>query len=496
MKTIKFLAIYLLFVTVLQAQTENIFWNRDFWKTNPTVASIEQKILEGNNATTLNPYGFDAVVYAILAKTPNEVIKYLLSKKGNDVNKLTHDKRTYIFWAAYKGNFELMTYLISKNARMDLKDSHHFSVLTFAAVAGITNLDIYDLCIENGIDITTDKNEDGANALLLLIPHLKNFEIVDYFTKKGLGIDSQDKDGNGVFNYTAKAGNKAMLEKIIEKGTPYNKLNNNGGNAMLLATRGSRSGYNSLAFFKYLESLRVTPNITNKDGVTPLHNLAYGNKDLGTFNYFLSKGVDANQVDKKGNTALINASGRNSLEIITKLALNTKNVSHVNNNGQSALTKAISNSPKIVSFLIKKGADVHVVDTKGNNLVYYLIKSFSEENQEAFNQKIKALSRNGLNIKTVQKDGSTLFHLAVNTNNLELLKYVNTLGVDVNAKNNDGLTALHLEAMKAKHSKTLKYLLAIGANKDIKTDFDESVYDLAKENELLRKNNIDINFLK
>ncbi|AUP80627.1 ankyrin repeat domain-containing protein [Flavivirga eckloniae] len=495
MKVLKLPIVFLLLVSTLQAQ-ENIFWKRDFWKNNPTIEVIEQKIKEGNDIAALNPYGFDAVVYAILEKTPNKTIKHLLSKKGNGANKLTHDKRTYVFWAAYKGNLELMEYLISKNARMDLKDSHGFSVLTFAAVVGITDTAIYDLCIKNGIDVKTDKEEHGANALLLIIPHLKNFEMVDYFTKKGLRIDSKDNQGNGVFNYTARAGNKIMLEKLIEKGLFHNKPNNNGGNAILMATQGSRSGYNSLGFLKYLEGLGINPNITNNDGTTPLHHLAYGNKDLKTLNYFLKKGVDVNQFDKDGNTALINACGDNTLEIITALALKTKDLNKVNKNGQSALIKAINNSPSIISFLIKKGADVHVIDAKGNNLAFYLFKTFSSRKKEVFDKKVKLLISTGFNIKSTQKNGNTLYHLAIYNGDLELLQYVNTLGIDINAKNKDGLTPLHLAAMKAKNVDVLKYLLSVKADKAIKSDFDESVYDLAKENELLKQNNIDINFLK
>ncbi|MDO5969275.1 ankyrin repeat domain-containing protein [Flavivirga aquimarina] len=491
---IKKITFFILIIAVNSfGQNTNVLLDRTFWKTSPSIEIIDQKIAEGHDETVLNSYGFDAVVYAILEKAPNATIKYLLSKKGNDVNKLTHDKRTYVFWAAYKNNLELMRYLIAQGARMGLKDSHNFSVLTFAAVAGITNLDIYDLCIENGIDIKSDLDEHGANALLLLMPHLKDFKLVNYFTKKGLHIDSKDNNGNGVFNYVAKAGNKVMLEKLIKKGISHTP-NDNGGNAMLLATQGSRRGYNTLAFFNYLETLGIDANIINKEGITPLHNLAYGNKDLKTFDYFLSKGVNANQVDNEGNTALINASGRNSLEVITKLTLNTKHINHVNNNGQSALTKAVNNSPSVLKFLIKKGADVHVIDKKGNNLLYYLVQSFSTEKQEAFNQKLEILSNNGLDVKSIQKDGNTLFHLAVDSDNLELLKQANSLGIQVNNKNKNGLTALHLCAMKAKDTNSLKYLLSIGANKNIKTDFEESVYDLARENELLNKNNI--NFLK
>lgn len=494
MKKITILLFIFLTGSVLHAQNKNIFWDKEFWKTNPSIEVIEQKITEGNSAEQLNPHGFDATTYAILENYSNPVIKHLLSKEGNDINKLTHDKRTYIFWASYKGNIELVKHLIDSNARLDLRDSHKFSPLTFAAVAGQTNTEIYDVFIKNGIDIKADVNENGANALLLIIPHLKDISETDYFVSKGLDLNSVDANGNGVFNYVAVKGNKVMLAKLIEKGVPYKNSNNKGGNAILYASHGSRSGHNSLEFFKYLEGLGIAPNITNKQGVTPLHNIARGNKDLATFTYFTNKGVNVNQVDNEGNTALIKAAPRNTLEVISQLAKDTKSINHTNNDGESVLTNALSNKAEVVTFLIKKGSDVTVVDKKGNNLSYYLVKSFRPKKEDEFNQKLEVLSANGFDVKKLQKNGNSLLHLAVEENNFALVKKVKSLVEDKDIKNKDGLTALHMAAMNSKDSKILNYLITEGANKNTKTDFDESVYDLAKENELLNKQ--DINFLK
>ncbi|WP_394420791.1 ankyrin repeat domain-containing protein [Tenacibaculum mesophilum] len=488
---------FVLFMSTIQAQTKNIFFERSFWQEKPTIQLVEEKIKEGNSATALNPNGFDAVTYAILASAPNKVIKHLLTKKGNDVNKITHDKRTYVFWAAYKNNVEIMKHLIANNARMDLKDSHQLSPLTFAANAGQTNKEIYELCIQNGIDIKTDVDEHGANALLLVLPSLKDLSFVDYLTSKGLSVHNVDKDGNGAFNYAAKKGNKEILTLLIKKGLPYKNLNKKGGNAMLLATQGSRSGYNSLEFFKYLESLGIKPNITNNDGKTPLHNLARGNKDLNTFNYFLDKGVNANQIDDNGNTPLIIAASRNSLEIVQLLSEKTKNINHTNKKGHSALTYAVEyNSEAVVDYLVKNEADIQVKDDKGNSLAYYLVKSYHPKKVNDFNEKMSLLDNNGLNLTQLQANKNTLFHIAVEKNNIDLLKKINTLKIDVNAKNNEGLTPLHLAVMQANNTDVIKYLLSIGAKKSITTDFDETVHDLAKENEILNRKNIDINFLK
>ncbi|HQF11766.1 MAG TPA: ankyrin repeat domain-containing protein, partial [Paludibacteraceae bacterium] len=116
--------------------------------------------------------------------------------------------------------------------------------------------------------------------------------------------------------------------------------------------------------------------------------------------------------------------------------------------------------------------------------------------QDPFAAKAKLLQDKGLNLAAPQKDGSTLYHFAVVKNDLNLLKKLADLNIDINAKNKDDLTALHKAAMIAKDDAILKYLLSIGAKKEIKTDFDESAYALAKENETLTKKKTDLEFLK
>ncbi|MEC3906164.1 ankyrin repeat domain-containing protein [Tamlana sp. 2201CG12-4] len=495
MKAIQFFIASILMVNTLQAQSENIFWNRDFWATHPTIEVIEQKISEGHSATALNPYGFDAVVYAILSKTPNKVVKHLLSKKGNDSNKLTHDKRTYVFWAAYKDNVDLMKHLIAKNAKMDLKDSHHFSVLTFAAATGVTNRAVYDLCIQNGIDIKTDKDEHGANALLLIAPFLEDESLINYFTSKGLSIHDKDNEGNGIFNYAARKGNKNFLNILIKNGVDYKALNNTGGNAFIFASQGTRSTSNTLKTYKYLEKIGLEPNITTDDGFTPLHALAYKNTDLEIFDYFLSKEVDVNQPDINGDTPFINAASGNSLERIEYLAHHVKNFNVQNKKGISPLMKAVeSNNSKVVAFLLKKGANPLATDAQGNALVYYLLESYNSKDINDFDEKFRLLQNNNVDFKGLQANGNTLWHLAVKQNNVDLLEQIAKLKTLVNKKNNEGYTPLHLAAMKAKNATILEYLISVGADKTVKTDFDESVYDLANENEQLEETNI--NFLK
>ena len=106
------------------------------------------------------------------------------------------------------------------------------------------------------------------------------------------------------------------------------------------------------------------------------------------------------------------------------------------------------------------------------------------------------LQEKNIQLNTIQAEGNTLFHLATKDNELGVLKRLEDFDIDINAKNEKGLTALHLAAMKAEDDQMMKYLISKGADTKINTDFEETVFDLASENELLQKQNTSLNFLK
>ncbi|WP_299609384.1 ankyrin repeat domain-containing protein [uncultured Aquimarina sp.] len=487
----------LVFVLTKMTAQQNVFLDRAYWKANPTIDQIDKDIANGNDPTELNRFAFDAVSWALIEKVDNTTIKYLLTKKGNDVNKKTHDGRTYIFWAIYRDNLEMMQYLLDKGARTDFIDSHGYSVLNFGAVTGQTNTKLYDFCIANGADPLKEKSNDGANPMLLVAPFLEDDTLITYFLDKGIDLHSKDDKGNGIFNYAAKKGNKKLLDLLIQKGVTYKELNDNGGNAFIFASQGTRGTENSLDVYKYLEALGIQPNVVTKDGVNPLHALAFKNKDLNIFNYFIEKGVDVNQADSKGDTPFANAVSRNDFNSISHLIKSVSNINHANKSGVTPLMKAAQrNSLEVVDLLLKNGADPILKDVEGNSLAYYVVQSYNAKKPDEFDKKISLLKEKGVNFTEQQADGETLWHLAVKKNDLSLLKKIAQLDVSLNTKNSDGNTALHLAAMKAKNTDVLKFLLENGADKNIQTSFDETVFDLASENELLQKQNIQLNFLQ
>ncbi|OXG09032.1 ankyrin repeat protein [Flavobacterium araucananum] len=497
MKKNIFISFALVATLFVNAQQKNSLLEQSFWKTAPDVTTVKAEIAKGNSPSEANANAFDVAVIAINNDAPLASIKYILDQPGNPVNKSTHDNRIYLHWAAYRGNTELVEYLISKGSDINFEDSHGTTPIAFAAVNGQVDPKLYEAFFKAGIN-PKKKYADDANLLLMAVPFDKNLALSDYLITKGLSLKDTDKNGNTAFDYAARTGNIELLKKLTEKGIKHTD------NALLIATQGMRRETTPLETYKYLvDDVKIKATAVNKSGDNVLHLLAGKPNQTEIITYFLSKGVDANKVNTDGNTPLIIAAGR-EITTLEKLIPVTKNINLQNLKGESALTFAVrSGSPEAVTLLLSKGADVNVKDKDGNNLGVYLVQSYrpagrgeASATQNPFEAKAKLLQDKGLNLAAAQKDGSTLYHFAIAKNDLALLKKLTALNIDINAKNKDGMTALHKAAMVAKDDSILKYLVSIGAKKDINTEFDESAYALAKENESLTKNNVSIEFLK
>ncbi|WP_194852017.1 ankyrin repeat domain-containing protein [Nonlabens antarcticus] len=491
------LLIALMFTGSAFAQ-DNVFLDRDFWKSNPDLTIVKEKNTAGNDAIAMNSNGYDATTYAILGNASDDVIKYLLTLDGNGIDKKTHDSRIYLHWAAYTGNLEIVKTLLNKGSSLTALESHGNTPLTYAANGGNMDPELYNLFMKQGIKLADEKNDEGANTLLLAAPSMSSFRETAFFTDNGIDINSNDKDGNGIFSYAAKKGNISFLKELIAAGVDYKSANMNGGNAFIFAAQGARGHSNTIEIYQFLKQSGLNPNVITKDGYTPLHALAYSNTDVEIFNFFLREGADVNQKDAEGNTPFLNAAYRNNLEIVELLSTDVKDFNLSNKNGQTAMMLATKrNTANVLSFVISEtGKDFKPSDAAGNTPAYYLARSYNKNNTEDFKAKLDLLVALGVDMSATQANENTLYHIAAAESDLELLKELSGYKVPVNATNEEGLTALHIAAMRSDNVEMMKYLISLGADTSITTDFEETAYDLAGENELLNKQQTALEFLK
>lgn len=497
MKKVIFAAALVFGLSSVKAQNKNTLLQADFWKQNPTVEAVKAEIAKGNNPTELDPRAFDATTMAINNNAPTETIKFLVEQPGNGVGKITHDSRIYLHWAALRGNAELVEYLIAKGSDIQTPDSHGSEPIVFAVSGGQKNVAVYDAFVKGGIDLKK-KYKSGANLLLLGIANDSDLAIANYLTSKGLSLKDVDSEGATAFDYAAKSGNVEVLKNLLGKGVKATNA------ALIFMSQGGRGTAAPIESYKYLvEELKLNPNFANKSG-NVLHSIVRKPNQEEIIKYFLAKGVDVNKADGEGVTPFMNAAAGKNLAVVELLTPKVKNINAVNERGESALTAAVATgSPEVVAFLLDKGANVKIEDQAGHNLAYFAVQNYRPAGpqgganaKDELAEKLNLLKSKGLDVEGPQKDGSTLYHIAIAKADLNLLKKLAAFKIDINAKNKEGITVLHRAALISKDDAILKYLIASGADKNVKTEFNETAYDLAAENEFLSKKNISVNFLK
>lgn len=487
------LVISLLVAGLVSAQKGNSLLDQGFWKKNPDVTAVKAEIEKGNDPSALNPSAFDPTTLAINNGAALDVVKFLLDQKGNDVNKITHDGRIYLHWAANKGNIELVDYLIKKGANINLEDTHDATPLVFAANGGQNNVALFETFFKAGLD-PKKKYKNNATLLMLAIPNDKDLSLTNYLVSKGLSLKDVDAEGNMVFDYAARTGNIANLKTLASKGVKFTP------NALLFAAEASRRTANPIEVFQYLvEDLKIKPTVLSKNKESVLHFIAKKENQSAIVTYFLSKGVEVNVADAEGNTALMYATAGRDATLVNLLLEKGVKVNEANAKGETAIFQAVkSGSVDVINALLNKNASLTVLDKDNHDVAYHLVQNFRAPRggNDDFLDKLNLLKSKGVSLQAAQKDGNTLYHLAVAKNDLNLVKKLEGLSININAKNAEGLTALHKAALVAKDDALLKYLVSQNADKSIKTDFDETAYDIAKENEMLVKNQVNIDFLK
>ena len=164
------------------------------------------------------------------------------------------------------------------------------------------------------------------------------------------------------------------------------------------------------------------------------------NNQQGVVDYLISQKVDLNRRDEKGRTALSFAAYSAYLVIVKSLVKAGADLDQLNTKDQfSTLSTAIlAGNTDVALFLIQSGADVDTQSSEG-----FTASTIAAQNGNL--PVLEALADAGANLEA--KGGSfemTPLAFAALKGHLDIVQYLTAKGVNIQATDKDGKTALDL----------------------------------------------------
>ena len=240
--------------------------------------------------------------------------------------------------------------------------------------------------------------------------------------------------GNDIF-LCAKIGDTQSLLEVIDEIDP--NLADEANESLLHYT----VKFNSLEFARLLLMHQANPNIKNNNGDTPLMLACKMGKD----------------------------------SFIKLLIRFGANLDEKNEFGESALHMALLNGNiDIIKLLINERTNLDELTKSNRTIAHYAVKS-GKINVLKF-----VLEKTNLSINEVDGLGNTLLHYACQVSNFDMVTYLIKLGASLHIRNNQGETAL-FTAVRYSTLNIIDFLIQEGAIADLSNMFNETVYDIARD---------------
>jgi ankyrin repeat protein len=328
----------------------------------------------------------------------------------------------------------------SEKRRRGLFRKYYVSPIGFAVSHNNQEMVLY--LVEKGVPVNDAMNEafdygrvplvkvlskqvTDKGPLLLKSFERENPELISYFIGQGVNVNSENGEGNSMLLIAAKKGNISLVTECIETYKLYiHKKNNKGQTALMLAAES-------------------------------------GSATVCT--YLLEKGSNVAAQDLQGATALFYATD-NNFELLIQ---NGAKIDHLKTDGDNLLIWATRNEQLgTVKRLHEGGMSILSANKEGKTAYYYVVSASSHFTNKTMMEDF--FIEAGADINTQGSGGETAMFKAVESDNLERVKFLIEKGADINAKDNKGLRP------DCDEKEIIMYLVKNGADIDALDDRHDS----------------------
>jgi len=438
-------------------------------------------------AVTSRPEGLHYILILVLALSA--VVSAQKATRKEDVNRRDVDGSTPLQWAVYKNDVAEARRLLRAGADVSLANNYGATPMSLAAEVG--NTDMLRLLLEVGAN-PDSPTTDGQTALMA-VARTGSVDAAEALLDHHATVDAREKwGGQTALMWASARRHPEMMQLLISRGADVNarsidrdyqrhvtaegrpkSLDSGGFTPLLYAAR-----ENCVACVDVLLKNKADIDLPDPDGVSPLL-VAILNANWDLAKQLIAAGADVNQWDIYGEAPLLTAvdlrnridGGRASIDptntnrglAIVNLLLergadpnmqlffkpaNVRGGSTTFTRGTTPLIRAATNGDlEVVKILLAHGADATIYMADRQTPIHAAIAGRAAEPQVL--ELIKVLQKAGTDVNVValvnhpeEIRGGTALHYAVRKRYKEVIKLLATFSIDMNAVDQDGLTAL------------------------------------------------------
>ncbi len=322
--------------------------------------------------------------------------------------------------------------LIDRDLPVNVRDARGLTPLLNALNKGF--LKTAQLLIENDANIHARGADD--NTIMHFLNPVPDFplmnEVIRFLLENNADINAKNRYGKTPLHHAIDNAypRKDIIAALIENGADVDAVDYDGNTPMHTATQNGCT--ETIDISKLLLAKGADINALNHKRETPLFGLlSYNNKDMvaiiNALEFMLNHGAKVDAKNNTGNTIFHVAINRwddiNDIDrFITCLLKHGADINCVNYSGNTPLHLAVtSHRLDIIKFLIAKGAQIDIKNCDGCTPIGLAIRLSWNEAVEFFIN----------NIDINSKDATDIFRSAVEEDNVDVIKILESKGFDV-----------------------------------------------------------------